>query len=281
MTTNSKKPIKQPESKLKAAEDGRYCQYCERTGVIHEPYFDELGELPLHVCPKCVEPKCKCGGKAPYYFFENGEIKDCLCRDSRLRIERINRIYESSGIDKKYRWRFINNFEANSKLASEAKTEAYNIIRNFPDVKKGLFLWGNPGTGKTLLSSIILTELIIRHGIDGKFIKISRTFFKRLKSTFIEGSENYGESGKIEKELEQTDILIVDDFGVQRDTAWEQETLYNLVDARYEAEKFTIFTSNGNPYKTFSELSEGRILSRIKEMCRIMELTGDDFRNKL
>lgn len=281
MTNNNKKPVKQPEAKQNTAEQSRYCQYCEKTGVIHEPYFDELGELPLHVCPKCVEPKCKCGGKDPYYYFENGEIKNCPCRDSRLKIERINRIYETSGIDKKYRWRFINNFEANSKLASEAKTEAYNIIRNFPDVKKGLFLWGNPGTGKTLLSSIILTELIIRHGIDGKFIKISRTFFKRLKTTFVEGSDTYGESSKIEKELEQTDILVVDDFGVQRDTAWEQETLYNLVDARYEAEKFTIFTSNGNPQKMFSELSEGRILSRIKEMCRIMELSGEDFRNRL
>ena len=53
-----------------------------------------------------------------------------------------------------------------------------------------------------------------------------------------------------------------------------------IFDARYEGEKFTLFTSNNNPLKALLELSQGRILSRIKEMARIMELSGDDFRNK-
>ena len=76
------------------------------------------------------------------------------------------------------------------------------------------------------------------------------------------------------------DVLVIDDFGVQRDSPWEQETLYNLIDARYEAEKFTIITSNNNPEKSLKELSEGRILSRIREMCRILELSGEDYREK-
>ncbi|HQL84232.1 MAG TPA: ATP-binding protein, partial [Spirochaetota bacterium] len=144
-----------------------------------------------------------------------------------------------------------------------------------------LFLWGNPGTGKTLLASIILTELIIRHAVEGRFISISRNLFKTLQESFHEGSETFGDSGKIEKELAEVDILVVDDFGIQKDTEWKQETLYDLVDARYEAEKFTIFTSNNNPHKAFKDLSQGRILSRIKEMCRILEISGEDYRDKL
>ncbi len=35
------------------------------------------------------------------------------------------------------------------------------------------------------------------------------------------------------------------------------------------------------PHKAFKDLSQGRILSRIKEMCRIMEISGDDYRDNL
>lgn len=257
-----------------------YCDYCEKHGIVHEPGFQHMGDHPLLPCPRCVMTECRCGGEEPYYYEENGQIVECPCRNVRLKIERILRIYSTSGIDKKYRWRFMNYFESVNRLSSDAKKAAYDIVMKFPDVERGLFLWGNPGTGKTLLSSIILTELITRYGVDGKLIKISRTFFKRLKETFVEGSENYGSSSKIEKELEDVDVLVIDDFGVQRDSPWEQETLYNLVDSRYEAEKFTIFTSNSNPYKTLNELSQGRILSRIKEMCRIIEISGEDYRDR-
>ncbi len=258
-----------------------FCNYCDKTGIVHIPGSDLLGEVPLIPCPKCVEPKCTCNKKEPFYIYDKGEILDCFCRNIRIKINKINRIYNRSGIDKKFRWKRINDFKAENKLSNEAKKYAYEIAKTFPRIKKGLFLWGNPGTGKTLLSSIILTELIIRNAVEGKFIKISRTYFNRLKATFVEGSVTYGQSSEIEKELENADILVIDDFGVQRDSPWEQETLYNLVDARYEAEKFTIFTSNNNPHISFKELSDGRILSRIKEMCRIMEISGKDYRENL
>lgn len=259
----------------------KYCDFCDGTGIVHEKQHELHGVMPLSPCPNCVVPKCHCGGKAPYLYLENGVVRECYCRDTRINIDRMKRIYTQSGIDRKYQWKYINDFRATSKSIETAKTAAYDIIRQFPNIRKGLYLWGNPGTGKTLLSSIILTELIIRHGIEGRFIKISRDFFRRLKGTFVEGSDSYGQSGMIEKELAEVDLLVVDDFGVQRDTPWEQETLYNLVDTRYESEKFTIFTSNVNPHTSLKELSQGRILSRLKEMCRIMELEGGDYREKL
>lgn len=257
-----------------------FCSYCDKTGIIHDPINEKTVGDPILPCPKCVLPVCRCGGEDPYYYELDGRVVECECREVRLRIERIHRLYKTSGIDKKYQWRFMNSFESVNKLSQEAKKAAYEIVVKYPDVNRGIFLWGNPGTGKTLLSSIILTELMLRHNIDGKLIKISRTFFKRLKDTFVEGSATYGEASKIEREFEDADVLVIDDFGVQRDSPWEQETLYNLVDSRYEAERFTIFTSNQNPHKAFGELSHGRILSRIKEMCRIIEITGDDYRDR-
>jgi len=259
----------------------KYCNYCDRSGIVYEPHFNELEEAPLSPCPKCVGTTCRCGGEEPYFISSNGIIEECPCREIRMKISRIYAIYKRSGIDKKYRWKRFSDFKSVSKQTEEAKKTAYDIVQKFPEVEKGIFLWGNPGTGKTLLSSIILTELIIRHAVEGRFVKISRNFFRRLKERFVEGSATYGESGKIEKEYSEVDVLVIDDFGVQRDSPWEQETLYNLVDARYEGEKFTLFTSNNNPLNAFKELSGGRILSRIKEMCRIMEISGLDYRDKL
>lgn len=270
-----------PNTKTTVLNPNTKCSYCEYNGIVYKPHFQELGEEPLQLCPRCAAADCRCGGIEPYYYMENGQIKDCACRNVRIRMQRIKNIYARSGIEKKFRWKFLGDFDIKNKLANDAKVEAFNIVKNFPNVKKGLYLWGNPGTGKTLLSTIMLTELICRHAISGRFIKISRNFLGLLKDTFNTASDNYGQSGKIERELQEVDILVVDDFGVQRETPWEQETIYNLVDARYENEKFTIFTSNNNPAKTLQGLSEGRVLSRLKEMCRIMELSGEDLREKL
>ncbi len=257
-----------------------FCSYCDFTGMIHNQGFEELGQAALVPCPKCVAPKCKCGGVEPYYYYDGENVQPCPCRYINTKILRIMNLYGSCGIEKKFRWKTFHHFQAGNKLAEAAKNFAYDLVEKFPRNDRGLFLWGNPGTGKTLLSSIILTELIRKHAIPGKFIKISRNFFNLLRTTFNENSEMYGQSDKIEREISSVDILVIDDFGVQRNSEWEQETIYNLIDSRYENEKFTIITSNENPVKSLKELSGGRVLSRIREMCRIMELSGEDYRER-
>lgn len=266
-----------PVEKTKVVQ---FCQFCEGTGIIKNPDAYITGENPITPCPKCVLPHCRCGGESPYLYAENGKISECPCNPVRRRINRINVLFSKSEIDKKYRWLFLSDFNVKTQADNKVKSAAYKIIHSFPDVSKGLFLWGNPGTGKTMISAIILTELISRYAVSGKYLKISRNFFGRLRSTFVEGSQMYGQSSQIERDLAEIDVLVVDDFGVQRDSPWEQETLYNLVDSRYEAEKFTIFTSNNNPAESMKELGGGRVLSRIKEMCYIMELSGSDHREE-
>ncbi|MFW5808586.1 MAG: ATP-binding protein, partial [Spirochaetota bacterium] len=215
-----------------------YCSFCEYTGIIKNPDAYILGKEPLSPCPKCVLETCTCGGVSPYLYIDGGRVSECACKPVRTRIERINRLINDSEIDRKYRWRFLSEFNVITPSENRAKAAAYKIITDFHRTEKGLFLWGNPGTGKTMLSAIILTELIVRYALPGKFVKISRNFFGKLKSTFHEGSKLYGLSSVIEQELADVDVLVVDDFGIQRDSEWEQETLYNLVDARYEKQRF-------------------------------------------
>jgi len=258
----------------------KFCSFCDHLGYVINPDAVELGELPLSPCPKCVVPGCRCSGEPPYLFSEGDTVRMCSCSPVRSRMEKIRILYAKSDLEKKFRWRFLGDYNCRTQAETKAKSIAYKIIQEFPAVDRGLFIWGNPGTGKTLLSTIILTELITRNAIEGKYVKISKSFFGKLRSTFVEGTALYGMSSQIEKELQEIDVLVIDDFGTQRDSAWEKETLYNLVDSRYEAEKFTIFTSNANPLVSLKDLSEGRILSRIREMCKIIELSGADRRTE-
>jgi DNA replication protein DnaC len=272
--------VRQMEKQDTKKKTRPYCQYCEYTGTVHNSGAFITGDEPIFLCPKCSAVKCLCGGREPFYYAHEGRIMECPVRDLHVKIDKVKSIYNRSGIDKKFLWRFINEFNSVTKHAENAKKYAYDIITKFPKVEKGLYLWGNPGTGKTLLSTIILTELITRYAIEGRFLKISRNFFDRIRSTFHEGSEHFGKGNEIETEIANIDVLVIDDFGTQRNTQWELETLYDLVDARYEAEKFTIFTSNFDPDKAMKDLFEGRILSRIKSMCRIVDMTGPDQRSE-
>ena len=72
---------------------------------------------------------------------------------------------------------------------------------------------------------------------------------------------------------------------------WETGVLDDLIARRYNAKKHTIFNSNLSfvDSKKHKQSDSGKILdykigernvSRIFEMCHILELTGKDFRKK-
>ena len=226
--------------------------------------------------------KCACGGVPPFQVFdERGEHGWCPCKSARTSLSAAKKAFQVSQIPKKYLWKFYEDFdktEANAnKLVGLAST-----IRETPPGKKwteGFYFWGSPGSGKTLLACIILQELMLKYALSGRFVDISRQFFQRLKRSYDATDESYGTEGQILDELIDVPFLVIDDFGVQRNTEWESEMLYNLIDARYEHEHVTLITSNVN-ISEFSGVAHGRIHSRIKEMCSIYKVDLPDFRNR-
>lgn len=76
-------------------------------------------------------------------------------------------------------------------------------------------------------------------------------------------------------------LLILDDFGIERNTEYALEQLYNVINARYLKEKPTIITTNINfsdLEKEQSDIMLGRIYSRIIEMCLPLRIVGRDRR---
>ncbi len=121
---------------------------------------------------------------------------------------------------------------------------------------------------------------MMKYAKGGKFIDLSRQFFQRLKSSYDATDESYGKSGQILDELIEIPFLVIDDFGVQRNTVWESEMLYTLIDSRYAEERATIVTSNKD-IKKYKSVADGRVYSRILEMCNIVHVDLPDYRESL
>lgn len=73
--------------------------------------------------------------------------------------------------------------------------------------------------------------------------------------------------------------IIIDDIGVEKSTDWMLETLYSIVNERYEKNLPTVFISNLS-LKELADKVGDRIASRIAEMCTIKKIKGEDRRLK-
>ncbi|MFA5151276.1 MAG: ATP-binding protein [Clostridia bacterium] len=187
--------------------------------------------------------------------------------------------------EEKYNRRKIKFENEQKKLITELFTpRMVQIITSLPELnhelKKGLFIFGEVGKGKTIMSARIMWEEVKRNYIYDndfktfKFVSVPELLLE-LRNTF---------SSKESKELEilekyaNVDVLVLDDIGIEKVSEWTYQTLYLIINRRYEQLKTTIFTSNYSLNQLVALLNDDRIPSRIFEMCDIVELTGEDYR---
>ena len=271
------------------------CEDCQGKGYVlqasggahYKAYLD------LSIC-HCTESRCLCDKTPPYMWYDdkNQSLKPCSCRGVRSVLSKIRRLYQISKIPTKYRFHRLNHFEIShaDDDVTRCLTQAYDNAEYFleelytnkkknGDFVRGWYFHGPPGSGKTLLSCLILNECILRYQLNARYVKIARDFLNQIKASYNQESGFYGQGESIMKQFYQVDILVLDDFGIQQDTEWEKRMLYDLIDTRYEYAKTTIITSNLQP-EELEPLFGGRILSRIKEMMKIQDFSVPDYRER-
>lgn len=187
------------------------------------------------------------------------------------RMQRLNMLksmcFQDSAL---YCWTFEND-NGRNLLISKAKTyvEKWSemLAKNI-----GLLLWGEVGTGKTYFAACIANALV-ENCVSVKMTNFSTIlndlFYENDKNQYIDRLDNHS-------------LLIIDDLGIERDTEYALEQVYNIIDARYKSNKPLIVTTNltiteiKNPVDT----AHKRIYDRVLEMCVPVKFDGENFRQQ-
>lgn len=167
----------------------------------------------------------------------------------------------------------------------------YDIIKwlkefydNYPKNKKGLFLHGSFGSGKTYLISALFNEIAKK---DYKCVVIYYPeLLNKLKSCF-DGDDSYTE---LLYEVKTSDLLLLDDIGAETVTNWSRdEILGTILQYRMENNLSTFITSNLNISELEGHLSivknntdkvkARRIIERVKHLTTDLELISKNRRN--
>lgn len=227
------------------------------------------------VCPKC-------GGSGWIPYEQDGMLfaKECDCRESDLMSRRLS----FANIPDTFKDKELKTLKTSVYATTDGKQKfltACNIVKryidNFDDMLEagmGLYIVSRTkGSGKTRMAASIANELVKKHKKQVKFA-VSTRILDEIRSTWKKDSE-YAESRLIDQ-LCLADVLIIDDFGVERISPWVQEKFYNIINERYIHKKITIYTSN----VPIEELNyEDRITSRIKEVSYLMEFPEESVRD--
>lgn len=141
---------------------------------------------------------------------------------------------------------------------------------------ESLWLWGEPGNGKTHLAAAI-TKALTEQGHIVVFQSVPE-LLQRIRSTF--NSENKENEAQIMRALLECDLLILDDIGAEKATEWVEEKIFNIIDGRYRKEMPTLYTSNLKPKEMLQQVGK-RSYDRMVETSLTIENKATSYRREI
>ena len=253
--------------------------------VKADEYLTEKYEL---VCKKCGDKR---------YFQAEGFVAVCNCkckiegyeREQRQkelveRMEQLESLKEVSLLGKRYKEA---SFEKLELKRGEEYIKAVERCKKFCERWEqvqakgvGIYLYGDIGTGKTLLTACIGNRLL------EKGVAVLFTSFLEIARALKDKYSKRESELSFMKNLEQVDLLILDDIGTEvivkstKEKSWLQEKIYEIINARYVQKKSTIFSSNESVLELHIKCGmQEKTVDRIVEMSTVrLELRGTSYR---
>lgn len=225
----------------------------------------------------------KCGGALETIInvLGRGERKvRCICECMRKERDAFEERAKAEQIDRNRRMCFGGSKLAHCTFEKSHETEyikmAQNYVKNFDQFRregKGLLLCGVVGTGKSHIAACVANALLS----DEK--KVLMTNFVNIVNALqkdFQGRTEYIDS------LNRYALLIIDDLGVERQSEFMQENVYNIINERYNSGLPMIITTNltFEEVKNPTDIGKARIYDRILERCHPIEVKGKSFRRQ-
>lgn len=217
-------------------------------------------------------------GSVSYYGKARCQTKCPECANEHKReeekrdIEEYYKMLSRIGIPFRFKDKTFENFVADTEQKQAALAFAQDYANNIKEVRKhgrcALFL-GRVGTGKTHLGVAICLHIIQENRKLEKFMRQTGVRFtsvskmlRRIKDTYRKGSDESEDSAIAY--FTDCDLLVVDEVGVQFGTEYEKNTLFEIINSRYEDQKPTILMSNLNAAEVKAYLGD-RAFDRLRE----------------
>lgn len=173
-----------------------------------------------------------------------------------------------------YQYRFENDNGRVPKLE-----QARNYVEHWDEMRRqntGLLFWGMPGNGKTFAAGCIANALLELHPVPSVKMTTLGTILNKLPTLSAQDKEWYL------KGFQSCDLLILDDFGMERQTDYAREQVFNIIDGRYLSRRPLIVTTNLSlqELKEPKDMVEQRIFDRVLEMCVPICFDGESLRQE-
>lgn len=228
----------------------------------------KLGYAPKPDCEACrgsgfVHP-CLPNGSPDYPQVISCQAKGCIVDQKRV-YQSTESYIQRKGVSK---FNSFDNF--NIVLGIETTVEAFKDIAFNLDAPPLLLVYGTTGNGKTHLCEATVAQLLKR-GVDCRLWAVA-DLISSLKESM---SENTTEL--LMGRLKRMPALILDEWGQNYGSMWEEQKLEEIVIAREREGLITIITTN----MELDKLPE-RIISRFRDktQARIILNSACDYRPK-
>jgi DNA replication protein DnaC len=202
--------------------------------------------------------------------------KPCQCRQR----DSHSGFLDRAKLPRRYENCHFHNYKPQNPTQERAFKFATSLTMEYPAVEQGLLLMGTVGVGKTHLAVSILKGLTER-GFNCLFYEFG-TLLKEIQDSYNPNTKA-SELGVLAPVL-NADILVLDELGASKPTDWVRDTMAHIINSRYNDRKLTIFTTNylverkREKEETLEDRVGVRLRSRLYEMCRTVEMSGQDFR---
>ena len=158
------------------------------------------------------------------------------------------------------------------------------FVNDYPDNRKGLYLYGDFGVGKSFMVAALAHDLSEKRGVSSTLLHYP-SFVIDVKNAIGDGNVK-----TLVDELKLSEVLILDDIGAEQSTAWvRDEILQVILQYRMQENLPTFFTSNFNfedLEKHFAKGKNGndetwearRVMERIRYLAEETRLEGENRR---
>ena len=240
-----------------------------------------------------------CEGSGLRLVEQDGRLvaRVCECRVER----RTARMLERARIPKRYEHCTLDSYESGFRGADKSLKSARLMMQRFVEGYpvetdgKGLLVTGDIGVGKTHIAVGLLKELILRRGVTGLFYDY-RELLKEVQNSY--NKEVSATELSILRPVFEAEVLVLDELGAAKPSEWVWDTVAQILNSRYNERRTTIITTNypneGSLLSTAASQESAakrvmrgetlgdrigeRMLSRLQEMCVVVEMRGKDFR---